>query len=708
MKNSFKGLWQEATAGKLARYIPLLLLTILVLAIPLTVYIAGKQQQLQQHAAGTFTCKLTPNAVAFVKTNADMTGGGCNGSNYCVVYGVTYTSSPPQPVNQLWDFGDGNKGTNLSTQATYHGYKFPTGGITQSSYTVSLQPTASNGISGQTCSTTIKVLPNPTPTVAPVYPTNISFSINPTSVDVDKIDSQPQISLNNLTNASNSSVKTGYRVFIYLKKNASDTGPQSGQGAPIAYNANSPTAGTIAYLDASPTFNRQFFTTPVTVGTYYVLVNAYNGNYVCDWSGHVYNLGVSPTPIAGQTCSNMNKNVTFTVNAAGSGTQTGANTTVEVDSVTPDNTSPNPGDTVNVAVSGKAARMWVYLFKSSSGNPPDSTGITANPAKINTVQTYDPTSVSADTFYKVGTFAGNSGSIAVPMPSAAGTYYFAANAHSDGTTTSPPWAQADIVCGWSGYVFKYDYSSGKPTNVIWNGQTCTNTVGGPVTIGTGGGTVTVGPSENPSNAPSGNPSTNPSENPTATTVPGTPTPTPVTPLSFIVYLDGIGSAGDNANPDNSSLSNKNPGHPDRTLTVTLFDTSNAQVAQTQGTVSYDAGNGDFTGTAGFDASVPSGSYIVKVKTDQYLTRRLEGIQTITSNQTNTMPSATLVAGDANNDDVLNALDYNMILDCYSDTLPAPSCSDPEKQQMADLNDDGVVNQTDYNLFIRELSVKNGD
>jgi hypothetical protein len=57
------------------------------------------------------------------------------------------------------------------------------------------------------------------------------------------------------------------------------------------------------------------------------------------------------------------------------------------------------------------------------------------------------------------------------------------------------------------------------------------------------------------------------------------------------------------------------------------------------------------------------------------------------------------AGDINNDNSLDARDYNLLLDCYSDSLPARSCNG-EKKQDADLNDDGNVNQRDYNIMLR--------
>ncbi len=68
---------------------------------------------------------------------------------------------------------------------------------------------------------------------------------------------------------------------------------------------------------------------------------------------------------------------------------------------------------------------------------------------------------------------------------------------------------------------------------------------------------------------------------------------------------------------------------------------------------------------------------------------------------------TLIAGDSNNDNLVNLLDYNMITDCYSDFLPANACADENKKLMTDLTDDGKVNQFDYNLLLRELGVQAG-
>jgi hypothetical protein len=66
---------------------------------------------------------------------------------------------------------------------------------------------------------------------------------------------------------------------------------------------------------------------------------------------------------------------------------------------------------------------------------------------------------------------------------------------------------------------------------------------------------------------------------------------------------------------------------------------------------------------------------------------------------NTLPKVVLNPGDINNDSRLNILDYNILLDCYGDSLEAKNCNEEEKQR-ADLNDDAKVNQIDYNIMVR--------
>lgn len=209
------------------------------------------------------------------------------------------------------------------------------------------------------------------------------------------------------------------------------------------------------------------------------------------------------------------------------------------------------------------------------------------------------------------------------------------------------------------------------------------------------------------------PTLRPSNTPTPTNIP-TSTPTPVvtaapleTVLKFsIVKLHGIGTGGDNTNP--TITGNANPITQTRVLSVELYDSTGALAKTRQGNIVYGAGNGYFSGSIVLDSSVTEGSYLIKIKTDKYLRRQLSKIITITKGTIMEMPEITLVVGDSNGDGALSILDYNVILDCYSDLLPAKNCADPVKKSNSDLSDDGKVNQDDYNLLLRELSVVSGD
>jgi len=213
---------------------------------------------------------------------------------------------------------------------------------------------------------------------------------------------------------------------------------------------------------------------------------------------------------------------------------------------------------------------------------------------------------------------------------------------------------------------------------------------------------------------SGSPTTGPSP----TTLP-LPTITG-TALNFSLLLHGVGAAGDNPNPTGNSLSNKNPLHPERNVSVEVFDTSNKSVASSSSPVTYDSNSGMFIGAVGLPSSVKTGNYSVKIQTNRYLKRLVPGIQQVVAGQQVSVTPVQMIAGDTNNDNVLNVLDYNAMLDCgYGQLNPLPlndpnsayhssDCQVHTPTEDVDLNDDGIINSTDYNLFLRELSVQNGD
>jgi hypothetical protein len=192
---------------------------------------------------------------------------------------------------------------------------------------------------------------------------------------------------------------------------------------------------------------------------------------------------------------------------------------------------------------------------------------------------------------------------------------------------------------------------------------------------------------------------------TGPTVSISPTGSVTTQLGLSIGLHGIGSGGDNTNA--SSTGNPTPKHPQRVVEATIFDSQNQQVANVTATVAYNTQNGKFIGTVPLPSTIVSGSYTVKIRSEGYLRRAVPGIITITKNQTTQVLPFTLITGDATLDNQLSVLDYNIILDCYSDLQPPKNCSDPRKLQLSDFTDDGKVTEFDYNLFLRELSTQGG-
>lgn len=199
------------------------------------------------------------------------------------------------------------------------------------------------------------------------------------------------------------------------------------------------------------------------------------------------------------------------------------------------------------------------------------------------------------------------------------------------------------------------------------------------------------------------------------TYPPSPTPTPgLTSFTLTVFQHGIGASGDNSNPA-STLSNKNPVRKTIGADLQLFDISNKLIGVGVGDVTYDKEKGNYTGVIsitsnnGSTNTFKTGQYTLKVKTEGHLRRLMAGVQTIKAGQANTnLPAVTLITGDINNSNSLNILDYNHILDCYSDIAAADNCSSPDKKTASDINDDGSVNHIDYNLFLREIVTQPGE
>ena len=197
--------------------------------------------------------------------------------------------------------------------------------------------------------------------------------------------------------------------------------------------------------------------------------------------------------------------------------------------------------------------------------------------------------------------------------------------------------------------------------------------------------------------------------PTVTTMPN-PSPTPQANdivLSAIASLHGIGASGDSANPTDSAFSNKQPIHTQREFEINLYNANNQLVLSKKSNLGYVSGQGFYIGTFNLGTSIAPGSYKTKIVTNSYLYKLIPGIIQINPASKISLPPIALITGDINRDNLINVIDYSLLIGCYSDIQPPVSCSAPT-DTLSDLNDDSNVNQIDYNLFIREISVQRGD
>jgi hypothetical protein len=203
--------------------------------------------------------------------------------------------------------------------------------------------------------------------------------------------------------------------------------------------------------------------------------------------------------------------------------------------------------------------------------------------------------------------------------------------------------------------------------------------------------------------------------PTPTLTPSptlTPTPTATEPNTTIfkatLRLNGIGSGGDSTNPTANSLSNKNPENKEILADILIYDQNKKLVQKKTETFIYTEGDQVYRGSANLGKNFESGEYLVIVQANKYLAKKVSATPIIIANGKESNPAiVSLVAGDANNDNVLDGADYNILIGCYSDYAPAVACTQAQFKQ-ADFNDDGKVNQFDYNLLIREFKAAQGD
>jgi hypothetical protein len=257
----------------------------------------------------------------------------------------------------------------------------------------------------------------------------------------------------------------------------------------------------------------------------------------------------------------------------------------------------------------------------------------------------------------------------------------------------------DAVCP-TNYVCNTSTRQCVPQNTPTNTSTPTFTI-----------TPTLSPEYTPTNTitptviHTSTPTTTPTLSPTPIEITQEPTSTPGdTFLSLNLKLPAIGSldcvslpASGSGNFDRAG-NNCEPVNDSRSAIVQFLNASDQKVAESVAGLQFDGYS--YRGTT--SANLESGTYSVYVNMDNTLVKRLPAILTITKGSTVAAPSAQLVSGDIDQNNILDLFDWNAVTDCYNN----PACG--TNFHLSDLNDDGKVDELDLNLFQRSYTIHQGD
>ena len=200
-----------------------------------------------------------------------------------------------------------------------------------------------------------------------------------------------------------------------------------------------------------------------------------------------------------------------------------------------------------------------------------------------------------------------------------------------------------------------------------------------------GGTPTTTSTSDPNSTPTETTTPEPGGTPTATSTPdgsSTPVESPTPTATQTSTPDGSPEPTSTSTPVSSPTATPNP---DGTVTgqvlagkpiaVGLYDTGGALVASA-------VANEDGT----FSLTAPAGTYTIFAVSSGFLSA--QGSVTLVAGTTTTQPNITLLAGDIDNNNVIDQFDAITIGINYNSTTP----------DAADLNNDGVINVLDLELL----------
>lgn len=208
--------------------------------------------------------------------------------------------------------------------------------------------------------------------------------------------------------------------------------------------------------------------------------------------------------------------------------------------------------------------------------------------------------------------------------------------------------------------------------------------------------------EVPTSSPSATPEPTLTIEPSSTPPPSL-TPTPIvcapflppnlvpdeTSIAINVVLGGIGPNGGNTDPKNCQ----------KQATLQILDNNDSQVGNDIAVIlGFDPASNTFKRIIVAPEEIPAGLYTAKVKVNGYLRKRIPGIISYSPTNPITLLQVTLIAGDVNNDNVINIQDFNLLVTCFEKPVTG-NCSP------ADIDDNGAIDGVDVNLFIKNLSTR---
>lgn len=197
----------------------------------------------------------------------------------------------------------------------------------------------------------------------------------------------------------------------------------------------------------------------------------------------------------------------------------------------------------------------------------------------------------------------------------------------------------------------------------------------------------------------------------ATTTISPSTTTTVTPSQIPTVTLGAGEIGLKLSLKLPGISKRNgendhPVRTRRTVKVSVYDSTSsesAKVSEKTGTVDFNAATAQYEGNVGIGTSLPTGNYIVKVRMDNTLKKRLPGVVHIDqTKQDNATPVVELVTGDLDQNNALDIQDFTNVMACFNHLT---ACTG-DVAILGDLDDDGVTTGDNDDINIMQYNTIN--